>query len=424
MNEFSLLFLLVLFLGVGVELWLGWRQDRSVRQHRNRVPKAFAGQIPLQAHQKAADYTRARLSLSRWQILLSTLLVLAWTLAGGLEVVASLLASTRLEPLWSGTAIVFAVLLINGLIELPLDVWSTFGIEQRFGFNRSSPARFLRDKLLQALLLLLLGTPILLAILWLMQIGGDTWWLLAWGVWMAFTLLLTWIYPSWIAPLFNRFEPLPEGPLKQRLERLLSKCDFENRGMYVMDGSTRSSHGNAYFTGFGRNRRIVFFDTLLEGLDEAQVEAVLAHELGHFKRRHVLKRLLLSALMSLGGLALLGWLARQDWFYTGLGVETQSPATALVLFLLVTPAFMLFVSPLLSQLSRRHEFEADAFAAQQSSAQALVDGLLRMYRDNASTLTPDRLYSLFHYSHPPAAERIAHLLRRASSTDHPLTSPT
>lgn len=424
MNWFSLLFVLVLALGVVVELWLGWRQDRSVRQHRNRVPEAFAAHIPLQAHQKAADYTRARLALARWQILLSALLVLAWTLAGGLESLASLIDAAALGPLWSGMSIVFGVLFINALIELPLEVWRTFVIEQRFGFNRSTTAGFLRDKVLQTLLMLLLGTPPLLAILWLMQLGGATWWLLAWGVWMGFIFLLTWIYPTWIAPLFNRFKPLPEGHLKKRLERLLAACGFENRGMYVMDGSTRSSHGNAYFTGFGRNRRIVFYDTLLEGLEDEQVEAVLAHELGHFKRRHVSKRLTLNALMSLAGLGLLGWLAQQGWFYAGLGVETPSPAIALVLFLLVAPAFMFLVSPLLSQLSRRHEFEADAFAAQQASPQALVDGLLRMYRDNASTLTPDRLYSLFHYSHPPAAERIARLLGRHPSADHPLSSPT
>lgn len=423
MNWFSVTFLLVLIVGVVLELWLNWRQARSVRTHRERVPTAFAGHIPLQAHQKAADYTQARLSLARWQIVLSALLVLGWTLAGGLEMAASLIAAAAWGPLATGTAIVLAVLLINGLVELPLGIWSTFGIEQRFGFNRSTPARFIRDKLLQALLLLLLGSPLLLAILWLMQVGGEMWWLLAWGVWVGFLLLLTWIHPNWIAPLFNRFKPLPEGPLKKRLEQLLAACEFENRGMYVMDGSTRTSHGNAYFTGFGRNRRIVFFDTLLDGLEDNQVEAVLAHELGHFKRRHVPKRLILNTLMSLLGLGLLGWLAQQGWFYAGLGVETRTPATALVLFLLVAPAFTLFLSPLLSMLSRRHEFEADAFAAQYTSADALSGGLLRMYRDNASTLTPDRLYSLFHHSHPPAAERIARL-RGSVSTDTPLTDPS
>jgi STE24 endopeptidase len=300
---------------------------------------------------------------------------------------------------------------------MPLQIWSTFGVERRFGFNRSTPFRFAKDKLLGVVLLLLFGTPLLAAVIWLMQQAGASWWLWAWVVWMGFALLASWVFPTWIAPLFNRFEPLAEGPLKQRLEGLLARCGFHSNGMYVMDGSSRSSHGNAYFTGFGRNKRIVFYDTLLDGMEDAQVEAVLAHELGHFKRHHVIKMLLINAVLSLCGLALLAWLAEQAWFYRDLGVTQQDPASALALFILVLPVFAVWISPLLSMLSRRHEFEADAFAAQQASAQALIDGLLGLYRDNASSLTPDRLYSAFHHSHPPAAERIRHLSHLISDGD-------
>jgi STE24 endopeptidase len=305
------------------------------------------------------------------------------------------------------------VVLIDMLIDLPLELRSTFGVESRFGFNRNTPGRFARDKLLGLGLAVLLGLPLLLAILWLMDSAGSYWWAWAWLVWMGFTLFVTWAFPTWIAPLFNRFEPLDEGSLRSRLENLLARCGFKSNGMYVMDGSRRSAHGNAYFTGFGRNKRIVFFDTLLDGLEEEQVEAVLAHELGHFKRKHILKMLLVSAAFSLAGLALLGWLAQQPWFYAGLGVARQSDALALVLFVLAMPVFTVFLAPLMAAFSRKHEFEADAFAAEQTHAQALIDGLVNMYRDNASTLTPDPLYSAFHDSHPPAPVRIAHLSSRA-----------
>lgn len=410
MNGFTIVFLAALTLGVVMQLWLGLRQARAVRETRDRVPAPFARNIPLSDHQKAADYTLARIGVEYWQILLSPLVVLGWTLGGGLEWLVQAMADLPVPPPWSGTLIVLSVFFIHGLVDLPLQVWSTFGIEQRFGFNRTTPWRFARDKLLQTTLLLMLGTPLLSAVLWLMDSAGGYWWLAAWFLWMGFSLVLTWAFPIWIAPLFNRFEPLKDGPLKSRLEALLSRCGFQSRDMFVMDGSTRSSHGNAYFTGFGRNRRIIFYDTLLKGLGDAEVEAVLAHELGHFRRHHVIKSLALSAMFSFAGLALLGWLIDQAWFYAGLGLSTRSPATGLTLFLLVMPVFSVFLSPLFSLLSRRHEFEADTFAAQHASAQALVDGLLAMYRDNASALTPDPLYSAFHHSHPAAAERIAHIL--------------
>lgn len=410
MNWFTTLFVFSLFAGTALQLWLSHRQARSVRVNRGQVPAAFSAHIPLGAHQKAADYTLARLVIERWEILYSALLVLLWTLGGGLNALAGLLASLDIPAPWAGVSLVLATLLLTSLLDLPTQVWRTFGVEQRFGFNRMTATAFLRDRLLGLLLMLLFGIPLLLAILWLMENAGSLWWLYAWAVWIGFSVLITWIFPIWIAPLFNRFEPLTDGPLRQRLEQLLERCGFHSSGMFVMDGSSRSSHGNAYFTGFGRNKRIVFYDTLLDGLEEPQVEAVLAHELGHFRHRHTLKLLALNALLSLVGLATLAWLMTQTWFYAGLGVAQSGPAVALTLFLLTAPVFTLFLSPLMSVLSRRYEFEADAFAARQASAQSLVDGLLNMYRDNASTLTPDRLYSAFHHSHPPAAERIAHLL--------------
>ena len=415
MNIFTSVFVIALASGTLLQLWLALRQAQEVTRHRDLVPAAFAERISLDAHRKAADYTLARLVIERWRLVLSALILLAWTLGGGLDWLARATTDLPIDALWSGTLLVLAVILIDSLLDLPLQIWSTFGVEERFGFNRSTPLRFARDKLLEVFLILLLGIPLLLAVIWLMQHSGGNWWLWVWGVWIGFTLLISWIFPTWIAPLFNRFEPLRDGPLKQRLEQLLARCGFQSKGMYEMDGSSRSSHGNAYFTGFGRNKRIVFYDTLLDGMQDEQVEAVLAHELGHFKRHHVLKMLILNGALSLLGLALLAWLAAQTWFFQGLGVQVQTPATALALFILVLPVFGVFISPLLSMLSRRHEFEADAFAARQASAQALIDGLLGMYRDNASTLTPDRWYSAFHHSHPPAAERIAHLSQYGSS---------
>jgi STE24 endopeptidase len=290
-----------------------------------------------------------------------------------------------------------------------LSIWRTFGIEARFGFNRTTPGQFVRDLVLGALVMAALGLPLAAAILWLMTAAGELWWLVGWLVWLGFTVFVTWAYPTWIAPLFNRFEALDKPALRARLEALLERCGFRSDGMFVMDGSRRSGHGNAYFTGFGRNKRIVFFDTLLDGLTDPEVEAVLAHELGHFKRRHVAKRLLLSAALALGALALLGWLASRPWFYAGLGVPREAPALALALFLLVAPTFAVFLTPLAAALSRRHEFEADDFAAREVGAGALISGLVKLYRDNASTLTPDPWYSGFHHSHPPASARIAHL---------------
>jgi len=413
MEIFTGLFLSALLAGTLLQLWLSGRQAAHVIANRDAVPAAFRDRISLQEHRKAAAYTLAKLAIERWRLVIGPLVLLVWTLGGLLGWLDGAWLALDLPPLWQGALLVLSVVLIDMLIDLPLELWGTFGVESRFGFNRNTPGRFAKDKLLGLGLAVLLGLPLLLAILWLMDGAGAYWWAWAWLVWMGFTLFVTWAFPTWIAPLFNRFEPLDEGTLRSRLENLLARCGFKSNGMYVMDGSRRSAHGNAYFTGFGRNKRIVFFDTLLEGLEEEQVEAVLAHELGHFKRKHILKMLLVSAAFSLAGLALLGWLSQQPWFYTGLGVTRQSDALALVLFVLMMPVLTVFLAPLMAAFSRKHEFEADAFAAEQTQAQALIDGLVNMYRDNASTLTPDPLYSAFHDSHPPAPVRIAHLSSKA-----------
>ena len=416
MTGFSYVFLAALIAGTALQYWLLGRQHRHVRRHADRVPEAFADRVPLAEHRKAADYTLARLSVARVDLAVSFVVLIAWTLGGGLNLLDQAWRATGWPPLWQGVGLLLSLTLIGGLIQLPLSLWSTFGVEGRFGFNRTTPRRYLLDAGLQLALSLALGIPLALVLLWLMAESGRWWWLYAWLVWMVFTLTVTWAYPTLIAPLFNRFEPLRDTELRQRLERLLARCGFSSKGMYVMDGSRRSAHGNAYFTGFGRSKRIVFFDTLLEGLDNDEVEAVLAHELGHFKKRHVVKRLLGSAGLSLAGLALLGWLAQQPWFYAGLGVERQTDALLLALFVLVLPVFTVFVSPLFAALSRRHEFEADDYAAEQADPRALINGLVKMYRDNASTLTPDPLYSSFHHSHPPAPVRIAHLSSKMQPT--------
>ena len=409
MNAFSLIFLLALAAGLAVEWWLLRRQARHVQAHADRVPDAFADRIELAQHRKAADYTLAQIQASRCELGFGAVWLVLLTLGGGIALLQALWGAPGWDPLWSGTALVLSVFLLLGLLDLPYDAWRTFGIEARFGFNRTTAGQFVRDKLLGALLALALGGPLVAAVLWVMAAGGELWWLYAWLVWMAFTLTLSWAYPRVIAPLFNRFTALEAGTVRERLERLVERCGFRSDGMFVMDGSKRSSHGNAYFTGLGRSKRIVFFDTLLNALAPEELEAVLAHELGHFRRRHVAKRLLAIAAITLVGLAVLGWLRTQPWFYAGLGVAEASPAVALLLFLLVAPVFTQFLRPVGAWLSRRQEFEADAYAAAQADAAALIRALVKLYRDNASTLTPDPVYSAFHHSHPPAPARIAHL---------------
>lgn len=409
MTSFTLFFLIALLSGLLLEYWLIFRQNRYVSEHRQQVPDAFASKIKRSDHQKAADYTIAKLSIEKVALAVSAVFLLLWTLGGGLDLLDKLWQTTQWPLIWQGVGLIISLLLISTVLELPISLWSTFGVEARFGFNRTTGKRFITDMLLQLGLTLLIGLPLITLVLWLMERAGNFWWLWVWWVWMGFILLVSWAYPVLIAPLFNKFKPLDDESLRSRLEGLLQRCGFHSDGMFVMDGSKRSAHGNAYFTGFGRNKRIVFFDTLLSGLAAEEIEAVLAHELGHFKHRHMLKMMLTTAILSLLGLALLGWLMTQDWFFTGLGVSRHTPAMGLLLFLLVLPVFSIFLTPVMSALSRRHEFEADAYAAAQSSALALSSGLVTMYRDNASTLTPDPLYSAFHHSHPPASVRIAHL---------------
>jgi STE24 endopeptidase len=409
MTGFSILFLIVLVSGLFIEYWLIWRQSSYVASHRKQVPATFAQKIDLKEHQKAADYTLAKLSVEKISLAVSAILLLIWTLGGGLDILDSLWQTTHWSLLWQGVGLIISLLLISSVLDLPISLWRTFGIEAKFGFNRTTGKRFVTDLLLQLGLMLLIGLPLVALVLWLMEKTGSYWWLWVWLVWMSFILFISWAYPVVIAPLFNKFKPLEDDSLRNRLQALLERCGFSSDGMFVMDGSRRSAHGNAYFTGFGRNKRIVFFDTLLSGLEAEEIEAVLAHELGHFRHKHVLKMMLTTALLSLLGLALLGWLMHQSWFFTGLGVSRQTPALGLILFLLVIPVFTIFLTPVMSALSRRHEFQADDYAAANSSGAALINGLVKMYKDNASTLTPDPLYSAFHHSHPPASVRIAHL---------------
>ena len=412
MSAFTWSVLAVLALVTGIQLWLAARHVRHVELHREEVPEAFRSAVAQIAHRKAAAYTIAKTRAGMFDALLAAALFLVWTLGGALEALDGGWRALGLSPLLAGTGFVVSFLAVSSLLELPMDAYRTFGIEQKFGFNRIGLGLFLSDNLKQLLLTLLIAAPLAWVVLWLMADAGTLWWLAAWAVWMGFSVLMLWAYPVVIAPLFNRFAPLDNEELRQRIERLLSRCGFASKGIFVMDGSRRSSHGNAYFTGLGENKRIVFFDTLLNNLDGGEIEAVLAHELGHFKRRHVAKRLFSMAALSLVALAALGWLSGQPWFYAGLGVSTPSAHAALALFLLIAPLAGFFIQPALAAVMRRHEFEADDFAAEQTDPSTLVRALVKLYEDNANTLTPDPLYSAFHDSHPPAPVRVAHLLTK------------
>ena len=409
MSLFTSIFITFLVASTLCRLWLSLRQTRHVSAHRGQVPTPFTGQISLEDHQKAADYTNSKAQLGRMETVYDSLLLVGWTVGGGIALVQSLVDNSGLTGLWGGVAMIIAVLIISSLLSLPFSIAQTFGIESRFGFNRSSPALFVADMLKGLVLTLLLGAPLLAAVLWIMSHTGELWWVYAWAVWSGFGLLMFWAYPTLIAPLFNKFEPLADETLKARVEALLDRCGFHSKGIFVMDGSRRSAHGNAYFTGIGNNKRIVFFDTLISTLEPLEVEAVLAHELGHFRKRHVRKRLVWSLVSSLIGLGVLGWLKTEAWFYSDLGVPAVSDQAALLLFIMIAPVFTYFISPLSAWFSRKHEFEADAYAASQSDADALVDALVKLYRENASTLTPDPVHSAFYDSHPPAMIRIQHL---------------
>jgi STE24 endopeptidase len=413
MFEFTTLFIVALAIKIAVELVLARRQELSAATHRNKVPVPFRRSVPLKDHRKAADYTVARMRLARLSALYDTLLLIGWTFGGGLAWVDALWRAANIGPLATGAGFLLSVILINSLLELPVSIYRTFVIETRFGFNRMTPMLFATDLLRQTLMLVVIGGGLAFAALWLMQSFAGQWWIAVWAMWTAFLLLMIWLYPRVIAPLFNRFSPLSDRRLRARIEKLLRRTGFRSGGIFVMDGSKRSGHGNAYFTGLGRSKRIVFFDTLLDSLKPDEIEAVLAHELGHFKRKHIPKRLVLGLATSFVALAVLGWAAASDWFYEALGMTQASNHAALILFLFAAPVFSFFLHPMLAWGSRKHEFEADAYAAQTTDGKALIRALVKLTRENAATLTPDRLYSAFYDSHPPVPIRIARLQEQA-----------
>ena len=398
---------------VALKLWLNARQVRHVAAHRSAVPTAYAQTMGLADHQKAADYTLAKAKLSQIDIVLDAAVLVGWTLLGGFDALNQVLLGWMGPGMAQQVALIVAFMVIGGVIGLPLSLVQTFGVEQRFGFNKMTPALWISDLLKGLLVGAVLGLPLLWLVLWLMEAGGSLWWLWTWGALLVWQLFLMAIAPNVIMPLFNKFTPLEDESLKARVQALMQRAGFKARGFFVMDGSRRSAHSNAFFTGFGASKRVVFFDTLLKQLSPAEMEAVLAHELGHFKHRHILKMMVVSFATSLAGLALLGWLVQQVWFFTGLGVAPSmagnNNAMALVLFMLVVPVFTFFIAPLSAWRSRQQEFEADAYAVAQTPGADLASALLKLYQDNASTLTPDPWFVKFYYSHPPASERLARM---------------
>lgn len=409
MLTFTLIFLTALFIATAIEFWLNQRQIQAVAGHKHEVPERFKDAIPLKAHQKAADYTITKIKVGTWAGFYGLALLLAWTLGGGLDALDNIVRDFGWSELTTGVVFILVFSMLGSLLDLPFSIYNTFVVEQKFGFNKMTVKLFITDMLKGGILMMVLAAPLIWVILWLMQSAGNLWWLWAWAVWVGFSLLMMWAYPTFIAPLFNKFEPMKNQELKQAIEGLLKKCGFESNGLYQMDGSKRSSHGNAYFTGFGKSKRIVFYDTLLDQLSTNETLAVLAHELGHFKRNHIKKRMVVTFSIFLAGFAIMGWLAEQAWFYEGLGVSESSHYILLILFMLVMPAFTFMLSPIMSLYSRKHEFEADDYAKEHADAADLINALVKMYEDNAATLTPDSLYSAWHDSHPPAPIRVAHL---------------
>ena len=420
MQNYSLIFTVVvavaLVLGLLIRFYLATRQIRHVAQNRHAVPAAFAGVISLESHQKAADYTITKARFGLLEMAFGAALLLGWTLLGGIDVLNQAVNATALASfgaLVPQLALLAAFAAISGVLDLPFTLYSTFKIEERFGFNKMTFKLWLTDMVKGLAVGIVIGLPIAALILWLMGSSSSLWWLWAWAAWMGFNLAILVLYPTVIAPLFNKFKPLDDESLKARVTALMQRCGFAAKGLFVMDGSKRSAHANAYFTGFGAAKRVVFYDTLLKQLSPAEVDAVLAHELGHFKHKHIIKRIFGMFAMSLVGFALLGWLSSQVWFYTGLGITPNlnggNDALALLLFMLVVPLFSFFISPIFAQFSRKHEFEADAYAVAQTEARDLQSALLKLYQDNASTLTPDPVFVKFYYSHPPASERLARM---------------
>ncbi len=413
MNTFTIIFLFALTISFSIQFWLAKRQASYVASHRSAVPEAFKDRVSLEAHQKAADYTIEKGKLGEIDSVIGVIVLLLLTLGGVINWAFEFWSAQVSSPLIAGVAASASIFLLMTLIDIPTSLYQTFVIEEKYGFNKSTVQQFIKDHLMQLALGAAIGLPILALILWVMDSVGSMWWFWAWLIIISFSLLMSWLFPTVIAPLFNKFTPMEEGSLKDRIQGLLARCGFNSQGIFIMDGSKRSGHGNAYFTGLGNNKRIVFFDTLVKSLDEEELEAVLAHELGHFKCKHVIKMLIASSIMSLISLAILGWLISQPWFFTGLGVQQASNAAALLLFLLVSPSFTLFMQPISAYFQRKFEFEADDFAANNAKSTKMISGLVKLYEENASTLTPDPLYSAFHYSHPPAAIRIAHLEAKA-----------
>ena len=410
MNTFTFAFIALLILTTITRFWLGSRHINFVRAHRKKVPDAFAQNISLEAHQKAADYSCDKTSLALADVVVEAALLTLFTIGGLLQWIDTQWLSVLPDhEIIRGALVILTAFIISSLVDIPFDYYRTFTVDARYGFNKMQPKMFFFDIMKHGFVGLLLGAPILFVALWLMQSAGNYWWLYLWVVWSVFNLLMLAVYPTFIAPMFNKFSPLTDETLKDKIERLLKKCGFQSQGLFVMDGSTRSSHGNAYFTGFGSSKRVVFFDTLLERLNADEIEAVLAHELGHFKHRHVIKRIIMMFAISFVGLALLGWLQHQNWFHTGLGVQQKSGYMSLLLFMYVSPLCLFVLRPLMAKYSRQNEFEADAYAATHSNPRYLVEALVKLYRDNASTLTPDPVHSAFYDSHPPASLRIQKL---------------
>jgi len=409
MPLFMLIFVGVTLFATLVRLWLLWRQMSHVATHRATVPAAFVERLSLAEHHKAADYTIAKCRVAMVDAVLDSVVLLGWTLGGGLDWLNQQSLALGWSPLWSGVLLIVVWMVLSSVVGIPIALYRTFGLEARFGFNKTTPAMFVTDLLKSALLALLIGTPLVALVLWMMEALGSYWWVYGWGALSAFQLIAVWAYPTFIAPLFNKFTPLIDAELVPRIEALLARVGFASSGLFVMDASRRSGHGNAYFTGLGNKKRIVFYDTLLAQLTPGQVEAVLAHELGHFKLRHIPKMIAASLGMSLAGFGVLAWLLHAPWFFAGLGVTGSGTALALVLFVLISPVFTLFFDPLSAYWSRRHEFEADAFAVAHTTAADMIGALVILFRENASTLTPDPLYAAWYYSHPPAPERIGQI---------------
>jgi len=409
MHTFTIVFLIAVVISYAIQQWLSNRQKSFILEHRSAVPDAFKDSVALDAHQKAADYTIEKEKLGGIDSIAGVIFLIILTLGGGISLIFNLWSSFGLSAMLTDLGAVGSLIIIMTAVEIPSSFYQTFVIEEKFGFNKSSTGQFFKDQAISLSLVIAIGLPILALILWVMDSIGDLWWLYAWAILMSVSLLMSWLFPTVIAPIFNKFTPMEEGSLKDRIQGLLSRCGFNSNGIFIMDGSKRSGHGNAYFTGMGNNKRIVFFDTLIESLDDEELEAVLAHELGHFKCKHVIKMLVASSFMTLISFAVLGWLITQDWFFSGLGVDTHSNAAALLLFMLVSPVFTIFMQPISAYFQRKFEFEADDFASDNAKASKMISGLVKLYEENASTLTPDPLYSAFHYSHPPAAIRIAHL---------------